>query len=149
MRTVLLLAVAASGVVLGGCGHEGTALAHQDPDGAKCLPDTPQRAVYIEVEMAKGAPPKVLQDPCMVYAGGTITWRGPAKGVAGFKVDFHSKEQGALDALRKSGGMMKSSAAADSRQKFTLTAWSKDGNYTYDISSEAGGTDPTIIIRPN
>ncbi len=146
MRTVLLLAVAATGVVLGGCGREGTALAHQDPDGTLCSPDTPHSAVYIEVTYEKGGVPTVTPDTCLVFANGKITWRGPSKVAQGFKIDFHSKDQAVMTALKTSGGMMKSAAAAD-RQKFTLTAWDS-GTYTYDVSTAKGVSDPTIIIRP-
>ena len=147
MRTVLLLALAASGVVLGGCGHEGIALAQPAEDGALCKPDVAQREVFIEVKYDKGGLPTVTPETCMVYAQGKITWRGPAKVLTQFQIDFHSTDGAVAAAFKAAGG--KGSREMADRQKFTLIAWDKVGPYTYDVSTAKGGTDPTIIIRPN
>lgn len=147
MRIVLLLALAATGVVLGGCGREGTALAQTGPDGEKCSSTTPQSAVYIEVMYAKDGKVSVDPETCVVTPQGKITWRGPIKVLTQFQIDFHSTDSAVAAAFKASGG--KASRAMVDRQKFTLIAWDKVGPYTYDVTTANGGSDPTIIIRPN
>lgn len=148
MRIVLLLALLATGVVLGGCGREGTARAQPDSDGEKC-DDKARAVVFIEVKYRDGTP-YVIPEQCVVKPNGKITWRGPESDEQEFKIVFRSSEETPIAdtrVLSATNGQMRSVMDAK-RQKFKMSAWGKDGTYTYDIKTATGATDPTIIIRP-